>query len=72
MYPNVHSTLFIIYNRQDTETTQGRGEHPRWWSRKTLSLPPLMSTPKSQLSAEKTSMKKKMEPTRKDLLQLKT
>ena len=34
------------------------GEWPRWQSRKTLSSPPLTSTPKSQLSAEQPLMKK--------------
>ena len=48
-----------------------RREWPRWWSRKTLRPPPLMNTPKSQLYAEKTWMKKigiyqKRSPTTKD------
>ena len=33
-------------------------EQPKWWSRKTLNSPTLMSTPNSQLPVEQPSMKK--------------
>ena len=34
------------------------GEQPKWWSRKTLNSPTLMSTPNLQLPVEQPSMKK--------------
>ena len=49
--------------------TEHWGEWPRWWNRKTLSLPLSMGTPKSQIFIE---LSEKFQKTRrKDLLQLK-
>ena len=45
--------IFLIKKKKDFI-----GKQPKWWSRKTLNSPTLMSTPNSQLPVEQPSVKK--------------
>ena len=49
---------FLVWNTCIEAYERVEEEEPRWWSRKSLDSPPLTSTPKSQLTAERPWMKK--------------
>ena len=50
-----------------TQLWSPKRQKPRWQSRRALDSPPLMSTPKAQLTTEQPSIKR-LEPTKKDIL----
>lgn len=55
-----------------TEKFEMDRRETRWWSRRALSYPLLMSTPKSEPKAEQPSIKKAESTKKKDILHAKT